>query len=347
MVLYHFDEGKGDEARDAMGDPALTLRAHRKAAWGKRPGFGSTARFAPREDDANLLIGPVNNDKLELRTCIEAWTVEAWVRYTGFGLSGIKLNHPASYRPRGSRTAGPFAKIVGTNDEGFSLPHGVRGGWDFSLHSWIEGWPVRPGVLPAARFIGSQKRAPHGGTGGFVYPGRKGDIGTVIHAAAIQDQKWHHVAWQFRYEDHTHFLFLDGRLIWKITPERRVINDAQNTIPFTVGGIINSLTPPYHLKTYDFEGEIDELRISRGMRYPVAEELTIVPRLLPNAALHAPYSVEFSTDEADGAVLWEHLEGELPAGLEFEGQKGVIEGNLLRNRRSRLIRIPAANRVQS
>ena len=55
----------------------------RKALWGERPGFGSTARFTVREDDANLLIGPVNNDKLELRTCTQAWTVEAWVRRGG------------------------------------------------------------------------------------------------------------------------------------------------------------------------------------------------------------------------------------------------------------------------
>lgn len=44
VVLYHFDEGQGAQTRDAMGDPALTLRAHKDFLWGKRPGFGSTAR---------------------------------------------------------------------------------------------------------------------------------------------------------------------------------------------------------------------------------------------------------------------------------------------------------------
>ena len=327
VVLYHFDEGQGQETRDAMGDTDLTLRAYKEASWGKRPGFGSTVRFTPREDDANLLIGPVNNNKLELRTCNEEWTVEAWVRYTGFALSGIQLEHPASYRPHGSGTAGPFAKICGSDDEGFSLPPGVRGGWDFSLHSWIDTWPVEPGLLPAARFIGSYDRAPHSDTGGAVYAGRSKDAGTTIYADAIQDEEWHHVAWQFRYADQTHYMFLDGRLIWKITPERRVINDAEvNSIPFTVGGVANSLDPPYHVKTYDFEGEIDELRISSVMRYPVAEQLAIVPRLLPVAGLHVPYSVTFTTDTAKGVVRWQHLDGKLPPGLHFDEKKGILHG---------------------
>ena len=54
VVLYHFDEGQGNEAHDACGDRALTLRAHKKALWGSRPGFGTTARFARRADDADL-----------------------------------------------------------------------------------------------------------------------------------------------------------------------------------------------------------------------------------------------------------------------------------------------------
>ncbi|MDE0435742.1 MAG: putative Ig domain-containing protein [Bryobacterales bacterium] len=325
VALYHFDEGQGAQTRDAMGDPALTLRADKDFLWGKRPGFGSTAQFEVREDDANLLIGPVNNDKLELRTCERAWTVEAWVRYRGFALTDIQLDHPATYRPRGSGTSGPFAKICGTDDEGFGLTHGVRGGWDFSLHSWLEIWPLKPGLLPASRFTGSQKRAPDSDV--LVYPGRRrADYGTVMHEAAIQDEEWHHVAWQFRYEDQTHYFFLDGKLIWKGTPPRRVKNDAeQNDIPFVVGGILNSREPPYHLKTYDFEGEIDELRISSVMRYPVAQELTVVERLVPEAGLHAPYEATFSTDAAEGAVRWD-LAGELPEGLRFDERQGTIEG---------------------
>jgi hypothetical protein len=341
VVLYHFDEGEGTQTRDAMGDPALTLKAYKHFLWGSRPGFGSTAGFTPRKDDANLLLGPVNNDKLELRTCTKAWTVEAWVRYTGLALSGVQLDHPASYRPYGSGTAGPFAKICGTDDEGFSLPHGVRGGWDFSLHSWLDAWPVKPGLLPASRFIGSQRRVPD--SDALVYPGRKAGAGTVIHEAAIQDEEWHHVAWQFRYEDQTHFFFLDGKLIWKDTPQRRVINDAErNDVPFMVGGILNSLDPPYHVKTYDFEGELDELRISSVLRYPIAEELTVVERLLPEAGLHSPYTVKFSTDVAEGAVRWE-LDGELPDGLRFDEAEGKIEGAPTEPARERAITLRATD----
>ena len=83
VALYHFDEGQGNEAHDACRDPELTLRAHKEALWGRRTGFGSTARFTRRGDDGNVLVGPANNDKLHLATCTEAWTIEAWVKYTG------------------------------------------------------------------------------------------------------------------------------------------------------------------------------------------------------------------------------------------------------------------------
>ncbi|MFP4029228.1 MAG: hypothetical protein ACLFWL_15685 [Candidatus Brocadiia bacterium] len=37
VALYHFDEGSGNEAHSACGDPALTLRA-KQASWTERPG---------------------------------------------------------------------------------------------------------------------------------------------------------------------------------------------------------------------------------------------------------------------------------------------------------------------
>ena len=45
VVLYHFDEGAGNETHDALGDKSLTLRANKKGLWGRREGFGATARF--------------------------------------------------------------------------------------------------------------------------------------------------------------------------------------------------------------------------------------------------------------------------------------------------------------
>ena len=80
VVLYHFDEGRAPR-RGSHGRSRPDPESPQRFPLGEAPGFGSTARFEVREDDANLVIGPVNNDKLEMRTCERAWTVEAWVRY--------------------------------------------------------------------------------------------------------------------------------------------------------------------------------------------------------------------------------------------------------------------------
>ena len=85
----------------AMRD--LTLRAHKAALWGSRPGFGSTAKFARRADDADVRVGPANNDKLHLKTCTEAWTIEAWIRYTGPGWAGTGRSHVRQHLRHGRR----------------------------------------------------------------------------------------------------------------------------------------------------------------------------------------------------------------------------------------------------
>tara|TARA_B100000519_G_scaffold193915_1_gene197093 strand:+ start:659 stop:859 length:201 start_codon:yes stop_codon:yes gene_type:complete len=46
---------------------------------------------------------------------MQAWTIEAWVRYTGAGTT--------------------YGNICGTDDEGLGLPIGMRGGWNFLLSS--------------------------------------------------------------------------------------------------------------------------------------------------------------------------------------------------------------------
>ena len=69
VVLYRFDEGAGDACHEAT-DPALTLHAHKRALWSDVPGFGPVVRFERgQNDDANVLVGPVNHDALELRRC--------------------------------------------------------------------------------------------------------------------------------------------------------------------------------------------------------------------------------------------------------------------------------------
>ena len=257
-MLYRFAEGGGNETRDALGDRELTLRA-RRALWSRRAGFGSTARFERRPDDANVLVGPVNNDKLHLCGCTREWTIEAWARYTG---------------PGGEDGGHTLANIAGTEDEGFGLPLGFRGGWSFSLHN-REG-ALADGLGPSARFMAlcggripittpavfsfltiaaGAIPAPNPSvsptTGGIMWPG---SFATAIrHTSSFLTEKSFE-RFSFRFQD-----------------------------------------PPFHLEYGNVEGEIDELRISSVMRYPVAPELAI-DRTLPSRKL--PPGVETSSAES-------------------------------------------------
>ena len=315
VVLYHFDEGSGNETRDALGDQELTLRAKR-ALWGKRTGFGSTARFERRPDDANVLVGPVNNDKLHLRSCTRAWTIEAWVRFAG---------------PDGQDDGHTYVNIAGTDDEGFGLPLGFRGGWNFALWNRPS---LMDGLTPTARFIGSLARKdPNPDTSGLLFPHQRGGGYTGGEPAHITDNGWHHVVWQFRYRDQTHFFLLDGKVVRQVQlpfpgdQQGKVINDAVDVVvPFVVGGFIHSQDPPFYLKFGNLEGEIDELRISSVMRYPVAQELAIVRQTLPEAGLNLPYKVQLAADEAEGEVSWKLIGGELPEGLSLAAGRGTIHG---------------------
>ena len=334
VVLYHFDEGEGNEAHDACGDSALTLRAHKTALWGSRPGFGSTARFERVADDADLRVGPTNNDKLHLKTCTEAWTVEAWIRYTGPG-----------GQEHGGRT---YANICSTDDEGFGLPEGARGGYSFTLNLGRGGVGKREdGLLPTARFIGSSRETAYLGTSDLLFPYRWPN---KVKGRHIADSKWHHVAWQFRYRDQLNTFFLDGQLLAKISlfdhlgSPRIIVNNVEDTcVPFVVGGWIHSQDPPFFIKSGNFKGEIDELRISRIIRYPVTRELAIVRQKLPLAGLKIPYSVELATDAAEGKVVWELLTGKLPEGLALDKQRGAVHGKPLETVVDRTVTIGATD----
>lgn len=171
-----------------------------------QPGWlRSHGRFRRREDDANVLVGPVDNPKLELRGCTREWTIEAWVRHTG-----------------GSEQNG-YRNICGSDDEGVGLTDGVRGGWNFFLIAprIDRTWVFDRGIGPHARFFGSYTRAPGHDIN---------QIGRSNSTFLITDDEWHHVAWQFRYEDQMHFLFLDGKLLYRESRPggRSVINDAAN-----------------------------------------------------------------------------------------------------------------------
>lgn len=322
VVLYHFDEGEGNETHDALGDESLTLRANKRGLWGQHEGFGSTARFERKDDDPNLLIGPVNHDKLHLRGCTKAWTIEAWVKYEG---------------PGGLDTGRTALNICGTDEEGFSLPSGKRGGWSFGLHSKSGVGDLKRGITHFARFMGSPRgKDPNHDTSGILLPYASG--GHIdAQPATITDHEWHHVAWQFRYADQTNFFFLDGKLTRKVQlpvkDENRIIeNNAVDVgIPFMVGGFQHSQDPPYFLRWGTFEGQIDELRISKVMRYPVAESLSILKQTLPDAGFKVPYSVDLGTDESEGTVMWKLVAGQLPEGLMLDNSRGRIHGTPTEN----------------
>ena len=334
VALYHFDEGSGDQAHDACGDPELTLRAYRKALWGSRPGFGSTARFD--RQNAHLLVGPANNDKLELRTCTREWTVEAWVRYTGPG----GKDRARSWPPGKAYTCG---FICATDEEGCALADGYRQGWSFHLHQTkTEGlkWTREDGLIPGARFIGSLRgRDPNHDTSNALMP--ETPFGWLQEdRGRFCDTGWHHVAWQFRYRDQTNFLFVDGRLVRKAqlpapgcASTRIIAGDAERCdIPFQVGGFLRPehrdgwVPGDFGMTMFNLEGEIDELRISDVMRYPVADRLTIIRQKLPAAGQNLPYRVRLGTDAAAGRVSWEPAAGSLPAGLSLDSSEGVIRG---------------------
>ena len=334
VALYHFDEGEGSEAHDACGDPELTLRAYKEALWGSRPGFGSAARFD--RQNAHLLVGPANNDKLELRTCTREWTIEAWVRYTGPG----GKDRARSWPPGKGYTLG---FICATDEEGCALAEGYRQGWSFYLHQTkTEGLKStrEDGLIPGARFIGSLRgRDPNHDTSNALMP--ETPFGWLQEdRGRFCDTEWHHVAWQFRYRDQTNFLFVDGRLVRKAqlpapgtASTRIIVNDAERSdIPFQVGGFLRpehraGWTPgDFGMTMFNLEGEIDELRISKVMRYPVADRLSIIRQKLPAAGLNLPYQVSLGTDAAAGRAAWELEAGNLPAGLTLDQHAGVIRG---------------------
>jgi len=116
-------------------------------------------------------------------------------------------------------------------------------------------------------------------------------------------------------------------------PWREIINDATCGVPFTVGGFLHSQDPPYHLGLCNFEGEIADLRLSRVMRYPVAETLSIIKHRGPVAddlnfvaGVGLPHQVRFDTEAAEGAVRWSVADGALPDGLTLHPETGEVRG---------------------
>lgn len=307
VALYEFREGEGNNAAEASGDPALALAA-RQALWSDVRGFGPVARFTRSADDAEVFIGPADNDKLELRQCPDEWTIEAWLRHTG------------PTQPDGQPFA--YVNICGTDEEGFSLPEGVRSGWNFSLHARVDsrgsvrsdGLHDEAGEKEAqfdARLVPSGRNIhTDGATTGnsglvsefYVPSGATAAAETL----AIDDDEWHHVAWQWRSADQMHSLFIDKQLVWHSRPP--VVNAVAPTdirgrhccIPFHVGGFIHHKDQPYDARYGNFEGEIAGVMISRVMRYPVLTESDSAFKIVQ--ALGRDYNVRAGDPTAELSV---------------------------------------------
>ena len=194
VALYRFDEGDGCEAHDACGDAALTLRAGH-ALWGRGPNGGAAARFERIDDDANVFVGPLNHPKLMLKPCTREWTVEVWIRYTGpWGGFG--------------RYNATYAHLCGSSEEGYHLSHiGVRGGFQFLLEGG-NAPDAGHGLLPTSRYEGN-----FAGKDPNYDVHYMADLEPALAAKdadGIRDDRWHHVAWQFRFRDQMHVLFVDG-----------------------------------------------------------------------------------------------------------------------------------------
>jgi len=194
--------------------------------------------------------------------------------------------------------------------------------------------------LPGARFFGSHKgKDPNNDVGGAFWPGYgHGWIGKDW--GRVYDTGWHHVAWQFRYRDQTGYMFVDGKMTRKVplpapgrAPTRIIENNARRCdIPFQVGGFLrptnrsNWKPSDFGMTMYNLEGEIDELRISKVMRFPVADKLAIIRQKLPDAGLKTPYKVQLGTDAATGNVTWKMMyPNSMPKGLLLD-ETGVIHG---------------------
>ena len=349
VALWRFDEGSGNACHEAS-DPELTLRAHKQALWGHVEGLGPVLRFQRgSNDDANVLVGPVNHDATELRRCPDEYTVEVWARYTGPWSAELGGDHP--------RTA---VQICGTDEDGFSLPSGKRCGWSFSLHDGVRDLNPQDGrLMPHARNLGEGGHRDFSGLTGL--DGTRGPFycgladPSAVSREGLEDEGWHHVAWQWRKLDESHWLFVDGKLVWSgRAPETRVVGPVgENTIPFMVGGVVHSQDPPFYLGWCSFEGEMASLRISRVMRLPVADSLRIVPTYshmhlnerggpatkeqkviarahpasLPDAVLGAPYHAAVIV-EGGVAVSFELVApgAALPRGLEFDDTHGIVQG---------------------
>ena len=192
-------------------------------------------------------VGPRNNQKLDLRTCKTAWTVEAWVR-PGGPVDGY------------GRKVG-FGHICGTYD------NSELGVWELYLSNQNS---PNGSFSPGVHFLGAE---PERSLQDLHPWSRPEGIVADPKEVGIQDTRWHHVAWQYSYVEDLHQLFLDGRLIWQMkSPDgRSLVNNRRHNAQFSVGTRLTGyarLGGNFNwLGKGNFFGQIGEIRISDVRRY--------------------------------------------------------------------------------
>jgi hypothetical protein len=193
------------------------------------------------------------NPVLDLKTCTDEWTVEAWVRRGGpiqaYGKKVDKTHQPFDY-----------GHICGSYD------NSKRGVWELYLsdHDSPDG-----SMAPGVHFLGAKPDQALMNLHPWKRP--QGIIGNRKEVG-IRDTEWHHVAWQYNYAKDLHQLFLDGKLIWEMqSPDgRKLVNNRQHAAQFSVstrltGDVLYGVNN--FLGFGNFFGQIGEIRISNARLY--------------------------------------------------------------------------------
>jgi Putative Ig domain len=255
VVLYDWQGPNGKLIPDLMGDDELTLTwtamgGDKRGSWPGREG-----RFPQdngRGEHGWVTMGKAS-PKLDLKTCKDEWTVEAWVRPGG----PIRANGKKADR---THPLFDYGHICGTYD------NSKRGVWELYIsdHDSPDG-----SMAPGIHFLGAEPDQALMDLHPWKRP--EGIVGKP-EAAGIRDTEWHHVAWQYSYADDLHQLFLDGKLIWQMkSPDgRKLVNNRQHAAQFSIitrikGDVLYGVSN--FLGFGNFYGHIGEIRISNIRRY--------------------------------------------------------------------------------
>jgi len=252
VALWDWQGPGGKLIPDVRGDETLTLtwvnmtgdQRQPRRGWGLYPNLVGGGE--------NGFSGPQHSDKVDLRTCTEEWTVEAWVRRGG---------RFCRYAEHMGNRHFDFGHVCGTYD------NSERGVWELYLSDHDA---PDESMAPGVHFLGAEPDQALKDLHPWKRPeGIVGDPADV----GIRDTEWHHVAWQYSYANDLHQLFLDGKLIWQMkSPDgRKLVNNRQHDAQFSVGSRLKGYARYGGAFNWlgwgNFFGQIGEIRISGIRRY--------------------------------------------------------------------------------